>query len=315
MKLRHALLAAPLLCFASPAAADLPDAAKAMIEAAIATGDADTVEAVVGAARTAFPDDLEAIEEIWHEFREEQQVLAAAQAQAEEQEIRQASLFDRWSGQGQIGGFQSSGNSDEFGITAALQLEREGIDWEHRLRVSADYREQDGERSREQFLARYEPRYEINDSLFAFGLAQWDRNIRQGFTARYAVSGGLGYRVIDNDNLEFSIKAGPAYRITNRTDGTTNSRIAGLVGLDFDWDVTDSLKLTQDTNATAETGGEVLLITDGSNTSITATTGLEAGITDALSARLAWTLEYDSNPPAGSLDTDTLTRFTLVYGF
>lgn len=308
-------IALPLALVATHAAAELPEAARAMIDAAIASGDAEQVEAIVTTARAAFPEDTAEIDAIWTQFQADQRELAAAEAAAEENAIRSAGLFDNWSGEGQIGAFQSSGNSDEFGVTAALSLEREGIDWEHRLRLAADYRRQDGTTSREQFLASYEPRYQISERLFAFGLGQFERDRRQGFSARYALSGGLGYKVIDTDNMELSVKAGPAYRVTEFTDGTSTSRLAALAGLDFDWQISDSIKLTQDASSTVETGGEALVIVDGANTSITASTGLEAGLSDALRARLSWTVEYDSNPPVGAVSTDTLTRFTLIYGF
>lgn len=309
------LLAIPAFLLSAPAAAELPEAARSMIDAAIASGDAERVEAVVATARVAFPDDAGEIDAIWTQYRAEQAEIAAAQAAQEEAELRQAGLFENWSGEGQIGAFQSSGNTDEFGVTAALALEREGIDWEHRLRLTADYRRLNGATSREQFLARYEPRYQMSERLFAYGLAQYERDRRQGYSSRYALSGGIGYKVIDEENMELSIKAGPAYRITEFTDGTSASRLAGLFGADFAWDISDNLKFTQDANSTVETGGEALVIVDSANTSISATTGLEAGLTDALSARLSWTIEYDSNPPAGAVKTDTLSRFTLVYGF
>ena len=312
---RHALPAAVLLCAASPAHADLPPDIVTMLETAIAAGDRDTVEAVVNTARTAFPADSQQIDTIWRGFLDAETRRAAQAAARQELALRQAGLFDNWSGQGQIGGFQASGNSDEFGVTAALTLEREGLDWEHKLRFNGDYRRQNGRTSREQLLARYEPRYQINDSLFAYGLAQFERNVIQGFDERYAVSGGLGYRLVDTDDLELSLRAGPAYRVTNFTDGTRTDRLAALLGLDFDWAITESIKLTQDANATAETGGEVIVLVDGASTSFTATTGLEAGLLDSLSARLSWTVDYDSNPPAGAVETDTLTRFTLIYGF
>ncbi len=309
------LLAIPALLLCSPAAAELPEAARTMIDAAIANGDAAQVEAVVAAARTAFPDDAADIDAIWTEYQAHQAEVAAAEAARELQEIRQASLFDNWGGEGQIGAFQSSGNTDEFGVTAALALKREGIDWEHRLRLTADYRRQNGVTSREQFLARYEPRFQITPRLFAYGLAQYEADRLQGYTARYAVSGGIGYKVIDEEDMELSIKAGPAYRVTDFTNGTSASRLAGLFGADFEWNISDSLTFTQDASSTIETGGEVLLIVDSTNTSLAATTGLEAGLTDKLSARLSWAIEYDSSPPPGAVSTDTISRFALVYGF
>ncbi|WP_340587793.1 DUF481 domain-containing protein [Erythrobacter alti] len=312
------LISAAMLGIATPAAAQeesLPDAARAMIDAAMETGDAEGVAAVVAAARTAFPDNATEIDAIWTDYQAEQARLAAAEAAAQEEVIRTAGLFENWSGQGQIGGFQASGNTDEIGISAALELKREGIDWEHRLRLAGDYRRTDGVTSREQILARYEPRFQINERLFAYGLTQFERNTQQGFSARYVASGGIGYKLVDSGNMDLSIKAGPAYRVTEFVDGGTSSRLAGLIGLDFDWQISDSIKLTQDANSTVETGGEALLIVDGSNTSLSAVTGVEASIIDSLTARLSWTVEYDSNPPAGAVSTDTVTRFSLIYGF
>jgi len=315
------LLLTPTAVAAQDAAAvaaqteDLPSAARSMIDAAIANGDSDDVEAVIKAARAAFPDNTREINAIFAIYQDEQSSLAAEAVAAEQEAILSAGVFDNWSGQGQIGGFQSSGNTDEFGVTAALEAAREGINWEHRLRLSGDFRRTDGVTSREQILARYEPRYQINERLFSYGLVQFDRNVQQGFSARYAVSGGLGYRLVDTDAMDLSIKAGPAYRVTEFVEGGSSSRIAGLLGVDFDWRISDSIKLTQDTNSTVETGGEALLIIDGSNTSLNAVTGLEATIIDSLRARASWSIEYDSNPPEGSVSTDTITRFTLIYGF
>lgn len=308
-------LAPALLLAATPAHAQLADPVRAMIEAAIATGDAAKVEAVVEVARTTNPDDIAEIDALLSEFQAAEAARVAAAAAAEEAEIRSAGLFDNWSGQGQIGAFQSSGNTDRIGVTLALGLERTGIDWTHKFAAEADYQRTDGETSREQFAAVYEPNYRLSDRLFAYGLAQYERDRIQGYVARYAVSGGLGYKVIDGESIDLSIKAGPAYRITKAVDGTNTSRLAGLFGLDFDWLIADGVKLTQDANATAETGGQAVLIVDSANTSLKAVTGLEAQVNSALTARLSYTVEYDSNPPAGAVSTDTLSRFTLIYGF
>ncbi|MGB3165519.1 MAG: DUF481 domain-containing protein [Alteraurantiacibacter sp.] len=314
---RIALAAMPCLLLSTPAAAQeaLPDAAQAMIDAAIASGDKDDVEAVIAAARAAFPASSEQLDAVDAAYRTRQAEEASQAAAQRETKIRQASLFENWSGEGQVGGFVSTGNSDEIGATAALQLERKGIDWEHRLRFAADYRKDDGLPTRERFLAQYEPRYQVSESLFGFGLAQYERDTRQGLAARYVVSGGFGYHLIDSETMELSIKAGPAYRVTEFLDGRRADRLAALAGLDFDWQLSEAVKLTQDANSTVETGGEALLVIDSSNTSLSAITGIEAGLADSLTARLSYTVEYDSNPPPGKLATDTLTRFTLIYGF
>jgi putative salt-induced outer membrane protein len=286
-----------------------------MIEAAMATEDPAKVNILVEIARQTNPDDRTEIDAMAAEFRTAQAARRTAAAAEAELALREASLFANWSGQGQVGAFQSSGNSAATGLTAQLQLKREGIDWEHNLRASADYRRSNGQTDREQFSLSYEPRLELGDELFAYALGQVERNRFQGFSSRYAISGGLGYKVLDDDGLSLSVQAGPAWRQTNLVTGLSESSIAVLAGLDFDWRLSDRIKLTQDANAVAEGGGRALAIIDSRSTSINLVTGLEGRITDKLTARLSYTLEYDSNPPVGAVSTDTATRFTFVYGF
>jgi putative salt-induced outer membrane protein len=309
------LLAAALALTAAPAVAELPGPVRAMIEAAVATGDAGKVRTVVDLAKQTNPDDTAEIEALNQAFLKRQGEHAAAEAARRDQEIRSAGLFDNWGGRGQIGAFQSSGNSSNVGVTVSLALEREGIDWEHRLRGSADYQRSNGLTSREQYLAAYEPRYQINDALFAYGLAQYESDRFQGYSSRYSVSGGFGYKVIDSTAAQLSLKAGPSWRLIRLLDDTSQNSFGGLAGFDFDWRLAKQLKFTQDANLVADTGAAGTVIIDSTSTSVLLTSGLEASIADGLTTRLSYTVDYDSNPPVGAVSTDTMTRFTLVYGF
>ena len=183
-------------------------------------------------------------------------------------------------------------------------MTREGIRWRHKLTGRADYQETEGLTTREQYFAAYEPNFKINDRLYAYALAQYERDRFQGFSARYSVSGGLGYDVLV-DGPTLSIKAGPAWRNTELIGGDSSSSFAGLAALDFDWDISDTITFTQDASA---------LIESGSSTYVS-DTGLQAAISDAVSVRLSYTLEVDSDPPPGAVKTDTLSRVTIIYGF
>ncbi len=310
-----AMLASAALTLPATAHADIPDPVRAMIDAAIASGDPKKVATVIDLAKQTNPDDAEALDAIQSEFDASQAEIAAAEAAAKQEAIRTAGLFENWSGKGEFGAFRSTGNSANTGVTAGLALTRTGIDWRHKLTGRADYQRSNGVTTRERFQAAYEPNWLINDRLFAYALAQYERDQFQGFSARYAVSGGLGYDVITEDDITLSVKAGPAYRVTEFVDGRSESRIAALFGVDFDWSITDRLKLTHDTNATAETGGSATVIIDSSNTSVDLVTGLNAKVSDNLSARISYAVEYNSNPPPGSVETDTQSRVTFIYDF
>ena len=286
-----------------------------MIDAAIATGDEAKVRTVIELARETNPDETAAVDGILADYETTLAAKAQADAAAEQVRIRDAGIFENWSGKGEFGAFRATGNSSNTGVTASLSLKRQGIDWTHKLRGRADYQRNNGVTSREQYSASYEPNYKLSDRLFLYTLAQYEKDRFQGFDARYAVSGGVGYQFIDRPDLQLSAKAGPAYRVTDFVTGETERRIAALIGVDFDWDITDRLKFTHDTNAVAETGGAATVIIDSGSTSLDLVTGLNAKISDNLAARFSYAIEHDTNPPPGAVGTDTLSRVTLIYGF
>ena len=308
-------LACTLLASPVAALAELPEPVRAMIDAAIATGDEAKVRTVTDLARTTNPSEIAEIDAIVARFGAAVAERKTAEAEAKKAALRKAHPFDNWGGRGELGGFRATGNSANTGVTASLSLNRQGIDWRHRLTGRIDYQRANGVITREQYLGRYEPNVNVSDDFYVYALAQYERDRFQGFSDRYAVSGGMGYQALKGKDVQLSLKAGPAYRVTQFVDGREESRIAGLVALDFDWQITDRLKLTQDTNAVAETGGSAVAIIDSRNTSIDLVTGLDAAIARKLKARFSYAVEYDSNPAPGAVQTDTLSRVSLIYDF
>ena len=301
-----AALAATMLAGMPAAAhAELPSPVRAMIDAAIDTGDEDTVRTVIELARSTNPDDGAELDTILAAYETDLAANAASAAAAEQAAIRSAGIFGNWSGSGELGAFNSTGNAENTGVTAALGLTREGINWRHKLRARADYQRNNGIATSEQFLAGYEANLLINDRLYAFAATLFERDRFQGFSGRYSASGGLGYQVIDSETMSLSAQAGPAYRRTEFADGTSSSDIAGNASLDFDWQIAENLALTQDASA---------FVQSGSSTFISAT-GLQAGISNDVSVRLSYSVEHDTNPPIGAVTTDTLSRITIIYDF
>ncbi|MEP2989302.1 MAG: DUF481 domain-containing protein [Parasphingorhabdus sp.] len=296
-----ASISAIVLLHALPAQAALPDPVKAMIEAAIASKNDADVQTVVKLAKSTNPDDVAEIEIMLTSYIAEKAALIAA----EEQKKLQASFFENWSGQGELGGFHSTGNTNSTGISASLKLKKEGVKWRHNLRALADYQRTNGTTNREQFLAAYEPNYKFNERFYAFGLAQYERDRFQGFSSRTTLSGGLGYAVVKSDDTALNIKVGPAWRKTRLIGGGSDTSLSGLAELDSFWQISDNLRLTQDLNALVESD----------NSTFTSTTGLEAKLIGALSARLSYSWEHETDPPLGVEKTDKISRATLVYDF
>ena len=276
-----------------------------MIAAAIATGDPAKVDTVMEIARQTNPGAADEIDSLARNIAADRAHLAAETAARKEREVREAGLFQNWKGRGELGATRSTGNVSETGITTRLALEREGIDWTHKLLAAFDYQRSSGKTSKERLLLSYEPNYDISDGVFGYGLSQYERDRFQGFSSRISISGGIGYNVIDRKQLTLAIKGGPAWRKTVFTLFPAEDRVSALAALDFGWHLSDGLKLTQVASAYLESA----------NSTLASATGLEAKINSRLAARLSYSVNHDTDPPVGAVNTDTRTRFTVIYDF
>lgn len=299
----------------TPAAAALPDPVKAMIDAAIASGDKQDVLAIVKIAKATNPDDVAEIDSLLTDYNSTQAKIAEA-ALREKQE---AGFFENWNGQGELGGFRSTGNTKNLGVSGGVKLVKDAVKWRLNFQARADYERNRGKTTRDQLSATIEPNYKFNQKLYAYGLAQFERDRLQGFSARYTISGGLGYELVKTKDLRLAIKAGPAFRVTDFAAGNSESSLAALVGLDFDWKISDNLNFSQDAGGTwasdAQGFTSAVAIIDSDNATFKATSALDAKLIGSLSARLSYTIEHETNPPVGRIKTDTLSRASLVYDF
>jgi putative salt-induced outer membrane protein len=282
-----------------------PDPVGDMLAAAIASGKDGDVEAVAKLAKATNPDLAAEIDARVVAYRAERQRLKDEAVAAERARLAASKFWQNWKGEGQIGASQSSGNTKSVGLSSGVALARKGIDWTHKMRAQADYQRTNGETSVERYLVELEPQYRINDRAFAFGLGRWEHDRILGYDTRWNLSGGLGYKVVDNKKMTLSLKGGPAFRQTDFVNGNADTELTALAGLDFGWQLSPTLRLTQ-------VASTIIGEANGSTSSLTA---LNAKLTGALSARIAYSAQIDTSPPPGIESVDTQTRFTLVYGF
>lgn len=276
----------------------LPPTVQQMVDDAFATGNDAEIAAVVKFARRAHPEFAGALNARLAARNEERQT-------ARQTRLARRGLFQNWTGRGEVGASRASGNVDNLGIYASLNATRNGLRWRHQVRASAQIQEINGLRTQERLLLAYEPHYNVSDRLSAYALVQAERDPPLGFDARYSVSVGLGYALVKTPRFTVDLQGGPAFRHTEFTDGFNEDSISGRAALDARLRLRPGVTLTQTASA---------FIDSGSNTFASAT-GLETQIIGALSARLSYNLQYESEPVPGRVSTDTQSRVTLVYGF
>lgn len=287
---------APIVAERDPAT--IAPAVRAMLDAAIAADDENGVATIIKYARTADPAGGDAVAAIASDWR-------TARARARDDRIAQAGAFDLWSGRAEAGGFYSTGNSETAGLTVTADLTREGLNWRHKLHLQTDYQRNAGITSREHYLAAYEPNLKLDARRYIYGSAQFESDRFFGYDERYAASAGLGYSVVQTPAVKLDLEAGPAFRQTSFTDGQEQSSIAARGKLDLRWTLLSGLTLTQDGSAYWERY----------NSTVSGTTALAAKLIGPLSARISYSVQYESSPPEGRVSTDTTSRASLVYSF
>ncbi len=321
MLLRSALTSAFVLCAcaALPLAAQTPEPVARLIDTALQSGDAAGLDAVLRYAKQAYPQSAEAIDAQVAAFRAANAapapapapasapapvVTAAAEQKTEQAKVEQAAAV-KYSGEGELGAFTTTGNAPGIGLAAGLKLVAEGEDWRLGLLGRADYQETSNVVVREQYRVSAEPNYKFNQRGYVYGLGQYEQDRFQGFHARYSLSGGVGYSILTGENAQLSVKAGPAWRFTRLVTGMDESVLAGLASVDIKLKLTPTIQLTEAASA----------YVDEERSTLFSVAALDSQLIGKLKARLSYTIQYESNPALGRAPTDTTSRLTLVYGF
>ncbi|MET4895913.1 DUF481 domain-containing protein [Sphingomonadaceae bacterium jetA1] len=281
-----------------PDPALIPPPIRAMLEAAIASGNETEITTVVKYARNAVPEAADAIDAMADVWRDEK---TASRSRT----LREATFFDLWHGRVELGGFVATGNSPNIGATGVVDLTREGLQWRHKLHFQGDYQESLNVTNREHFVASYEPNYKISANSYIYGAAQYESDRFLGYFNRYSASAGAGYSAIRKPTMTLDIELGPAFRQTEFTDARIESALAARGNLNFVWKLTPAISLSQ-------TGSAYL---QRFNSTVSTNSALNAKVFGPLSASLSYNVQYESEPPAGRRTTDTISRASVVYSF
>ncbi|MBO9713777.1 YdiY family protein [Sphingomonas sp.] len=292
------LLAVPLLLANTGDPGTIPPQIKAMLDAAMASGNEGDVATIVKYAKSAAPDSANDIARIAGDWRETRRRQA-------EKRLREASFVALIKGRAEFGGYITTGNSNNIGLTASIELKREALEWRHKLRLQADYQRSLGVTTRERYLAAYEPNWKFDDRGYIYGAAQFESDRFLGFNQRYSVSAGAGYSALRTPRTKLDLELGPAYRETSFTDQHTEANVAARGSIDFGWKLTKGISLTQNASAYLQSA----------NSTVSSKSAVLARVIGPLSAQLSYTLQYESMPPVGRKTTDTTSRAALVVDF
>ncbi len=206
-----ALLAAPLL-LANTEPAPIPEPLKAMLDAAMKSGN----EAEVATDLQICPGRGSGVRRR-DRARRSRPGRRTARPSAR-RPCAMPGVLDLWHGRAELGGYLTTGNTQDAGVSGSIDLSRETIRWRHKLNFAADYKRSAGVVSREHYLAAYEPNFKFSPRGYVYGAVQYESDRFLGYTSRYSASLGAGYSAIKQPGMKLDLEVGPAYRDTSFTD-------------------------------------------------------------------------------------------------
>jgi len=294
----------------------LPEAIAAVIDAALASGDTAAIETVARFARQAYPQAAQAIDQrigidrskagpLAQVVHVQPPIKASPEKQGKTATVETAQASPKWTGEGELGAFTSSGNAPGVGFVGGIKMLVEGENWRVGSSARVDYQETANVVTRDQYRLTTEPNYKFSPRGYVFGLGQYEKDRFQGFTSRYSVSGGLGYSLIAQDDAKVNVKAGPAWRRTLATNGDRETIVAGLASVDVNVKLAPSLQYVQDASAYVDAHGSTLYTL----------AALDSRLIGKLKARLSYMVQHETAPEPGRMATDATSRLTLAYQF
>ncbi|ATC97610.1 MAG: DUF481 domain-containing protein [Pseudomonadota bacterium] len=233
-----------------------------------------------------------------------------------------------WEASSELGAIITSGNTEtttfKFGANAKHDIGK----WTNEYKLNALYKEdevtlesglKDTQRTNEKYGAAIQGNYNLGEkhSHLFVGLTH-DSDYFGAYRHETVLSGGYGFRLIDESNMTLGFDFGPGYKYFQYSEknqeffkdgrpkaGERDDEWIALAKADFSWTISDNAKFTQ----------RVKVESGSTNTKSISETALLTKINGSLQMKVGFNVTHNSEVDADKVNTDTETVLTLVYSF
>lgn len=294
--------------------ATIPDIARALLDVAYETGDADEIAAVTKAVKAVFPDYESAIADQTDahlaliEPAEDPDSEAIAKADGTEAPAPTGGFFAiaPWKGKVQTSAVFSSGNSENSAVGVLLDAARINGDFTHNVNGYFDLGRSAGITNQKRWGAAYQLDYNFGERTYAYGRLSFDEDEFSGFDYRLFAGAGLGHFVAKSDPLTWKVEGGPGFRYSPiDISREIDQDIAFYAASETDWVIRDGVTFEQDFAVTWTSP----------TTTFVSITALTTEVFENLSTGVSFEYRYETDPPDGRENTDTIARASVIYGF
>ncbi|PVZ85649.1 hypothetical protein C9426_18340 [Serratia sp. S1B] len=204
----------------------------------------------------------------------------------------------------QAGYNAQSGNSQNSALLANTTMTWFNSNTAYSLWGSANNTTSANVRSSERYQASGRTRYNLTDRNYMFGQLGWLNDRFAGYDSRTTLTGGYGRQILNDPIHDLRLEFGPGVRHDEYRTGGRTTRALAYAAANYSYKLTDNAHLSEGLSALAN-----------DQTTLNSETALTVAINSNFSLRLAYTVNYNSKPPASApKNTDTTTSVTLMYG-
>jgi putative salt-induced outer membrane protein len=212
-----------------------------------------------------------------------------------------------WSGDGELGLVNTTGNTESFAMNVKLNFILQQERWRHRFAATAMVKSEDGIEDNERYTTEVQSDRSLNEKSWLFGSFRWDADKFGSYDPQVSLTAGYGYQLMKSEKHELKGEIGAGWKsLTETVSRDESSEAIFRFLLDDSWQV---FKSTVWTN-------RLLIETGSSNTFTQFDTGLAVSMTDRFAIKLGFQARHNTSiPPGDSEHLDTITSANLVYNF
>lgn len=217
-----------------------------------------------------------------------------------------AERYPEVSGNVSVGALATSGNTESESVNADAQVQLDYAVWRQSARATAYTASEGGATTGERYTASLQSDYKFSERSYLFANVRYMRDRFGAFERRTVASAGLGRRFVDTETVELDLEAGVGRREQEPADSgeeTEETITRGYAGLR--WAFSGNGRFSQ--TLEVESGD--------SNTYGESVSAVRSQLVGTLALRLSYTVQHNSDVPAETERTDTITAVSLEYDF
>lgn len=216
-----------------------------------------------------------------------------------------------WSGNAELGFIQTSGNSDTQSFNGKFNLVHELDPSTTALKLEALTSEEDGESSKEKYLAELKHDYALTKISYLASSLTYEDDRFNGYEYQSTLAVGYGYHAWnDKKKGKLDLEFGPGYRRSaleekNEDGEKVIEEAVARASLNLLVNISEGAKFTE--TLTVE-GGDSKIIYKSDM-------GIQSTLIGQLAMKISHQVKHTTDVPEGKKNTDSLVGVTLVYSF